>query len=89
MSIVQDLIKEKKFLRVGTKTTICLITLDNGYEMVGTSACVDPSKFDYEIGKEWAYKDALNKLGDIEGFLLTEHLHLAITKMKQQEEDQT
>jgi Phage protein (N4 Gp49/phage Sf6 gene 66) family len=85
--VTKDMIKDKKFLRIGEKTTICLLTLDNGFEIVGTSACVDPANFDYEIGKECAEEDAIRRLGDIEGFLLTEYLHLE--KTKQQEDDQS
>lgn len=86
--IMDEMIKDRTFMRMGMKTTICLVTLDNGYEVVGSSACVDPNNFDFNIGKEWAWKDAKDKLGDIEGFILTEHRHIALEKIKQLEEEE-
>ncbi|QQE80921.1 Gp49 family protein [Alicyclobacillus sp. SO9] len=58
-----------EFAKMGRKTTVCLITIDNSFEIVGTSACVDPEKFDEETGRKWAWKDALNKLEELDGFL--------------------
>jgi hypothetical protein len=82
---VMDLIKDKTYLRIGKKTTICMLTLDNGYEIIGTSACVDPSNFDYTIGKQCAEEDAMNKFGQLVGYILTEELYLR--KLKQQEDE--
>jgi hypothetical protein len=86
-----ELIKDKTFMKIGKKTTICLLTLDNGFEITGTSACVDPANFDYEIGKEQAELDALRKFGSIVGFVYTEKLHLEkesiITTRKQGADD--
>lgn len=73
-------------MMMGKKTTVCLLTLDNGYEVVGTSAVVDPSNFDYEIGKKYALEDAYRKLGQIEGFIMTEHMHIALAKLQQESE---
>lgn len=81
MMVLNDLIKDAKYMKIGQKTTICLITLDNGYEVVGSSACLDLSSYNFEIGKEFAREDAIKKLNTINGFLLTEHMHLAKTKM--------
>ena len=55
----------------GTLTT-CLITLDNGYYIIGKSACVDAMNFDPEFGQKLAYKNAFNKLWPLFGFLLAE-----------------
>lgn len=48
-------------IRIGNKTTVCLLTLENGFEIVGTSACVDLSMFCEETGKKLAYENALEK----------------------------
>lgn len=58
-----------EFVKMGKKTTVCLITLTTGFEIVGSSACVNPTDFDEEIGEELAYKDALNKLEELDAFL--------------------
>lgn len=59
-----------------TTTTICHITLDNGYVVIGSSACVNPANYDKEIGKKIAYQHAFGQLWDKFGFLLAEKNHL-------------
>lgn len=61
-------VSKVEFGKMGKKTTACLITLENGFEIVGTSACVRPEDFDPEIGKYYALVDALRKLGENVGF---------------------
>lgn len=56
----------------GTTTTLCQITLDNGYSVRGESACVSPANFDEAIGRTYAYKNAFRKLWPLFGFLLAE-----------------
>ena len=60
---------------IGTTLTICVLPLKNGGVMVGKSACVDPTNFDEQIGKDAAYKDAINKLWELEGYNLLVTLH--------------
>jgi len=55
---------------MGNKTTICLVTLKNGFELVGTSACVDAANFDEAIGQKWAKKMAVDKITELEGYKL-------------------
>ena len=45
--------------KLGNKTTAVLIRLHNGFEVVGTSACVDPANYNHEVGKEYALKRAM------------------------------
>jgi hypothetical protein len=61
-------VNTQSFQKMGEKMTVCLITLNNGFEIIGTSGCADPSKFDYEIGCHYALVDALNKLGQFDTF---------------------
>lgn len=56
------------FARMGIKTTACLVTLENGFELVGTSACVNPADFDEYLGKKYALIRALNELDSYAGF---------------------
>lgn len=58
----------------GTTVTVCLLEVDNGYTVVGKSACVDPRAFDREVGQGLAYEDAFNQLWALEGYLLAERL---------------
>lgn len=61
-------VKSTEFVKLGKKTTACLLTVKNGFEIVGTSACVDPADFNEEIGNHFALVDALNILDGFVGF---------------------
>ena len=52
----------------GTTVTICCLTLENGYNTIGQSACIDQSMFNAEIGKGLAREDAFSKLWQLYGF---------------------
>ncbi len=58
----------------GTTTTVCCLTLANGYTVVGQSAAVSPENFDEEIGRKIARADARDKIWPLEGYLLRERL---------------
>lgn len=60
--------------------TICIIILENGFKVEGTSACVDPKIYNEAIGQQEAYKAAFNKIWEIEGYLLKQQLHEANQK---------
>lgn len=74
--ILHDKITSTEYAPMGRKTTVCVLTLVNGFEVVGTSACVDPSNFDFEIGKKYAFEDAFNKLWELEGYRLQNDLYI-------------
>lgn len=57
-----------------TTITTCLITMVNGYDVLGFSACVDPKEFDSALGQKYAYEDAYEKIWPLEGYLLQENL---------------
>lgn len=63
-------VHHKEFTIIGRKTTVCLLVLHNGFEVVGTSACVNPDDFDLLIGEHYALKDALAALDRFHGFYL-------------------
>jgi hypothetical protein len=63
-------IKKTEFMKIGRKTTICLTTLTTGFEIITSSACVNENNFDYTIGKKMAYDKLINKLWELEGYLL-------------------
>lgn len=56
------------------KTTVCLVTLSNGFEVVGTSSCVDRKNFDRSVGMNLARVDAMRKVMAYEGYLLQDRL---------------
>lgn len=55
--------------------TICIIILENGFKVEGTSACVDPSRYNEEIGQQEAYKNAVEKIWELEGYALKQKLY--------------
>ena len=58
----------------GTTTTVCCLTLVNGFTVVGESACASSENFDEEIGREIAFKNAREKIWLLEGYLLRDQL---------------
>ncbi len=74
-NMIDSVIKDKTFTNLPSgKCVICEITLQNGYTVYGESACVSPSNFDQEIGNEVAFKNAREKVWQLEGYLLQEKL---------------
>lgn len=65
-------IKSVDYTRIGGTLTHCSIKLDNGYQVTGESACVNPANYNQEIGEKIAYDNAYNKLWALFGFLLAE-----------------
>lgn len=56
-----------------TTITVCVMRLRNGYNVIGYSACADPSKFNRDLGESIAYADARRQVWPLLGFLLHEH----------------
>ena len=71
---IQAKIKNVAYHIIGAKTTICVITLENGFEIMGESSCVDPKNFDKAIGERVSYENAFEKIWPLEGYLLQEKL---------------
>lgn len=63
--------------RLGDKTCVTHVILKNGFELVATSACVDPSNYDKNIGRAICLKYIEAKLWELEGYLLQEKLYEA------------
>lgn len=70
-------IQETSFIISGTMT-ICVIRLDNGFQVTGESACVDPKNYNKEMGEKIAHDNAFNKLWPLFGFLLTERRYQGV-----------
>ena len=50
--------------------TICVLTLRNGYTIVGTSACASPENFDAVIGRKVARQNATQQIWPLLGYVL-------------------
>jgi hypothetical protein len=67
----------------GTTVTVCLLTLWNGFNVIGQSACVDPENFNKETGEKLARADAVSKVWGLEGYLL-KSIDSGIRKVKEE-----
>lgn len=62
MELTEALVENMTFQRVGeTTTTLCIVTLQGGFVVVGKSACVDPAKFSAVMGEKFAREDAMRQ----------------------------
>lgn len=52
------------------RLTLCVIELKNGFLVTGESSAVSVENFDQELGEQIAYKNALDKVWMLEGYLL-------------------
>lgn len=57
-----------------SRTIICALTLKNGFVVTGESSCVHESTFDESIGKDLAFRNAIDKVYMVEGYLLRQKL---------------
>lgn len=73
--LISDAIRGKEFhVFESTCLTICCLTLHNGFTVTGESACASPENFDAETGQEVSFKNARNKIWQLEGYLLKQKL---------------
>lgn len=56
--------------KVGEKTTVAVVTLQNGFVIVESSSCVDPENYDEEKGTALALDRVREKLWMLEGYRL-------------------
>ena len=59
----------------GTTVTICCMTLENGFNVIGESSCIDRANFDAEIGKKVARDNAFKQLWKLYGFNAKQEQH--------------
>ena len=65
-------IYKKEFVKVWDKTTVCLLTLNNWFEIVGISHVFNKENFDEQIWQQEAYNDAFNKAVEFIAFRLND-----------------
>ncbi len=56
------------------KVMVCELLLINGFSVRGEASVVSKANFDYEIGQEISYKNAREKIWQLEGYLLQDKL---------------
>ena len=65
---IEALIAKEQVVKVGTKTCVVVLTLVNGFEVIGSSACVNPAEYDETIGAKYARQRALDKVWEVAGY---------------------
>lgn len=64
-----------EFHKLSPTLTVCVLTTQNGFQIVGKSACADPVNYNKELGEKISYDDAFKQLWALEGYLLRETVH--------------
>ena len=72
--INNSVITEQYYVFPGTVLTVCALTLQNGFVVTGESAPVSSENYDQAIGRKIAKENAVNKIWQLEGYLLKEKL---------------
>jgi hypothetical protein len=55
--------------------SICILTMENGFTVIGKSAPASPENFNAELGIKFAYEDAVRQLWPLMGFALRDRLY--------------
>jgi hypothetical protein len=54
--------------------TLCILKMSNGFYVVGESAPASPANFSAELGRKFAYENAIRQLWKLEGYSLRDRL---------------
>ena len=54
--------------------SICILVMNNGFTVIGKSAPASPENFNAELGRKFAYEDAIRQLWPLMGYALREKL---------------
>lgn len=52
------------------RVTVCVLTLRNGFVVIGESACADLANFDLDLGRRIARNNAVDKIWPLVGYEL-------------------
>lgn len=65
-------VKQRESLGV---LTICLVVMKNGFTVIGKAAPASPENYNFEVGRKFAYEDAIRQIWPLMGFALKDRLH--------------
>lgn len=60
--------------------TVCVIVMRNGFSVIGKSAPASPENYNEELGRKFAYEDAIRQLWPLMGFALRDRLATPASK---------
>ena len=55
--------------------SVCVLVMKNGFTVIGKSAPASPENFNAELGRKFAYEDAIRQLWPLMGYALRERLY--------------
>lgn len=67
---INQTVAKTEYQVFGDVLTVCVLTLRNGFMVVGESAPASKANFDKELGQKIAYLNAREKIWALEGYLL-------------------
>lgn len=74
-SDIDDVIDYANYYRFpNSVVTVCCLTLTNGFNVVGYSACVSMENYDEEIGQKVAFENARRLIWQLEGYRLKDSM---------------
>ncbi|MGL5751070.1 MAG: Gp49 family protein [Paraclostridium sp.] len=73
--MVEDFIAETHISTVGDKTTLVRVVLQNGFEIIESSGCVDKANYSEDIGAQACMSKIKDKIWYLLGFLLQTAVH--------------
>ncbi|MCK5788550.1 MAG: hypothetical protein KAH32_06105 [Chlamydiia bacterium] len=68
--VVEDAIVKEEYVKLGTKMTACVLTLKDGFEVVGLAGVVDANTYDISMGSKFARVKAKDKVWEHLGSVL-------------------
>lgn len=73
---INEVIAGETFVhRVTGTLTICVLTLANGFNVVGKSACASEENYREDLGEHYAREDAKRQIWALEAYLLRQRIH--------------
>ena len=67
-------IARSEYFVVDSVLTVCILQMANGFYVVGESAPASPSNFNADLGRKFAYENAIRQLWKLEGYSLRDRL---------------
>lgn len=72
--VAKAILSETYTLLPNGRTTVCQLTLDNGFTVEGQSACVSVENYNEELGNKIARENAVSEVWKLLGFRLADKL---------------
>ena len=74
-ALIDETIEKESYHRLTDVSTVCVLTLRNGFTVTGESACASPENYNEELCNKIAKENARDKVWLLEGYLLKQKLH--------------